>query len=131
MTLDPVPREIVRDFDDELTVTQRQRAGVTEPSLERRLGERVPQSICNRLPENLGCWLGGVLHPSSRLHRVVGNGEHSSTHGPSQCHPSADLWMKNGLFSRDFLRSTPLSTGVEDENSVLGSHNTETHGAAA
>jgi large subunit ribosomal protein L34 len=103
---------------------------VTEPGVVRRLGERLSQPICNRLPEDLGCGLGGVLHPSSRLHRIVGNGEHSTTHGTPQCRPDDHLWMKKGLFSRDFLRSTPLSTGVEDGRTVFISDNLGRRGAA-
>ena len=106
MTLDPAPREVVRDDDDEGVVAERRRPRRREPRLVRRLVQRVPEPARDVVPDAFGGRLGGVLHavldaPSG----VGGRGEHTNPrNAASRAVESQRRAAKKSVICRYFAR---------------------------
>src|SRR6185437_8487294 len=109
--LDPVPREVVRDAEDEAAVVQRDAAGLTEPRPIRRFVEGASEPTGNFVPQTLRGQLDLMLHPGSWPPARTSASAHP-TKLPKRCkcagfagglHPSRippHLWRTVGVTAR-------------------------------
>ena len=118
MTLDPLPREVVRNDDDERFTFELSCRRAVEPRLEGGVVQGVPEPRGNFGPQQFRAQLYRTIHPlDSLLDRLPGSGDYSSANVALQRRRTCESVVQKPAVCRD---SPVIHNRLHNvENSVL------------